>query len=47
MSVSGEERDIISINPDVFGDLHKVFSFRKDSNITGQSLPRRSSIAGL
>ena len=39
--VGGEGKDVISINPEVFGE---IISFRKDSGTTGQPLPKRASI---
>lgn len=42
MMVGGEGKDVISINPEVFGEM---ISFRKDPGTTGQPLPQRASIS--
>lgn len=42
--VSGEGKEVASVNPEVFGEMYKLFSFRKVSGTTRQPLLRRASI---
>lgn len=42
--VSGEGKEVVSVNPEMFGKMYKLFSFRKDSGTTGQPLLRGASI---
>lgn len=35
---------MVSTNPEVFGEMYKLFSFRKDSDTTGQPLPRGANV---
>lgn len=36
MTVIGKGKDEVSTNPEIFGEMYKLFSFRKDSGTTGQ-----------
>lgn len=35
---------MVFTNPEVFGEMYKLFSFRKESDTTGQSLPRGANV---